>query len=201
MNQGVHSTHSIARRLPWAGGRLSPEPLTLSHGKRNIGTQLRNRSKLVKRMTPARNKGGMHVNGYLHKCLHHKIHPGKQHCKGTHTKRNIHISALPHADTPTPARAKLVWSQGPAETQEPGIVSTLVKEVGDNGRLRKMKLGFGGGPESGRGGNAVLGSGLSRGVQMQRGFAYVLSGPRRYEDQGLHSAKPPAPSQKNKSSA
>lgn len=120
MNQGVHSTHSIARWLPWAEGRLSSEPLTLSHGKRNIGTQLRNRSKLVKKMTPARNKGGMHVNGYLHKCLHHKIHPGKQHCKGAHTKKNIHISALPHADTPTPARAKLVWSQGPAETQERG---------------------------------------------------------------------------------
>lgn len=148
-------------------------------------TQLRNRSKLVKRMTPVRNKGGMHVNGYLHKCLHHKIHPGKQHCKGAHTKKNIHISALPHAHTPTPAPAKLVWSQGPAETQEPGIVSTLVKEAGDNGSLsdwEKMKLGFGGGPESGHGGNAVLGSGLSRGVQMQRGFTHVSSGPRRYED-------------------
>ena len=45
-----------------------------------------------------------------------------------------------------------------------------------------MKLGFGGGPESGHGGNAVLGSGLSRGVQMQRGFTHVSSGPRRYED-------------------
>lgn len=84
------------------------------------GTQLRNRSKLVKRMTPARNEGGMHVNGYLHKCLHHKIHPGKQHCKDAHTKKNIHISALPHADTPTPARAKLVWSQGPARHRNRG---------------------------------------------------------------------------------
>lgn len=55
----------------------------------------------------------MHVNEYLHKCLHHKIHPGKQHCKGAHTKRNIRISAVPHADAPTPARARLVWSHDP----------------------------------------------------------------------------------------
>lgn len=59
-------------------------------------------SKLVKRMTPGGNKDGMHINEYLHKCLHHKIHPGKQHCKGAHTKRNIHISAFPHAATPPP---------------------------------------------------------------------------------------------------
>lgn len=70
-------------------------------------------SKLVKGMTPGGNKDGMHVNEYLHKCLHHKIHPGKQHCKGAHTKKNIHISAFPHADAPTPALAKLVWRQDP----------------------------------------------------------------------------------------
>lgn len=58
----------------------------------------------------------MHVNGYLHKCLHHKIHPGKQHCKGAHTKRNIQVSASPHAHTPTPALA----SSGCSDTQGPG---------------------------------------------------------------------------------
>lgn len=87
-------------------------------------------SKLVKGMTPGGNRDGMHVNGYLHKCLHHKIHPGKQHCKGAHTKRNVHISAFPHADTPTPALAKLVWSRDPKHRNRGRLE---VKEVGDNG--------------------------------------------------------------------
>lgn len=49
----------------------------------------------------------MHINEYLHKCLHHKIHPGKQHCKDAHTKKNIHISAFPHANTTNPTTLKV----------------------------------------------------------------------------------------------
>lgn len=48
------------------------------------------RSKLVKGMTLGGNKDVMHVNEYLHKCLHHKIHPGKQHCR-VHTQRETSI--------------------------------------------------------------------------------------------------------------
>lgn len=76
-------------------------------------------------MTPGGKRDGMHVNEYLHKCLHHKIHPGKQHCKGAHTKKNIHISALPHADTPTPALAKLVWSRDPKHRNRGGFAHRL----------------------------------------------------------------------------
>lgn len=72
----------------------------------------------------------MHVNEYLHKCPHHKIHPGKQHCKGAHTKRNIQISAVPHADAPTPHRpgqsGLMIRNTGTAESLK------LIKEVGDN---------------------------------------------------------------------
>lgn len=106
-------------------------------------------SKLVKRMTPGGNEDVMRVNEYLHKCLHHKIHPGKQHCKGAHTKRNIHISAFPHADTPTPALAKLVWSQGPKHRNQgefPHWLRRLETTVVD--QAKKIRLGFGAGPES-----------------------------------------------------
>lgn len=109
----------------------------------------------------------MHVNEYLHKCLHHKIHPGKQHCKGAHTKKNIHISAFPHADTPTPALAKLVWSQDPKHRNR-GSFSDWLRRLETTAvhQTEKIRLGFGVGPESGHGG--VLGtrlSNLSGGVQ------------------------------------
>lgn len=64
-------------------------------------------SKLVKRMTLVMYKDSMHINEYLHKCLHHKIHPGIQHCKDAHTKKNIHISALPHANATNPCTAEV----------------------------------------------------------------------------------------------
>lgn len=109
----------------------------------------------------------MHVNEYLHKCLHHKIHPGKQHCKGAHTKKNIHISAFPHADTPTPALAKLVWSQDPKHRNR-GSFSDWLRRLETTAvhQTEKIRLGFSVGPESGHGG--VLGtrlSNLSGGVQ------------------------------------
>lgn len=115
--------------LKWTKELVPPHSSRGGRGKRSSALRIRpgtlsqdheeeTGSKLVNRMTLGGNRGGMHSSKYLHKCLHHKIHPGKQHCKGTHTKRNIRISAFPHADTPTPALAKLVWSTG-SETQEP----------------------------------------------------------------------------------
>lgn len=68
-------------------------------------------SKLVERMTLVMYKDSMHINEYLHKCLHHKIHPGIQHCKDAHTKKNIHISAFPHANATNPCTAEVSLSQ------------------------------------------------------------------------------------------
>lgn len=88
-------------------------------------------SKLVKRMTLVMYKDSMHINEYLHKCLHHKIHPGIQHCKDAHTKKNIHISAFPHANATNPCTAEVSLSQ---EQRGGGrkALFTLVKEVGSN---------------------------------------------------------------------
>lgn len=88
-------------------------------------------SKLVKRMTLVMYKDSMHINEYLHKCLHHKIHPGIQHCKDAHTKKNIHISAFPHANATNPGTAEVSLV---TRTEGGGrkALFTLVKEVGSN---------------------------------------------------------------------
>lgn len=102
---GIVSTHSQRGNALMSSSPAACEPQTLSRPTKREWTAPHSReilSKLVKRITLGGNKDGMHINEYLHKCLHHKIHPGKQHCKGAHTKRNIHISAFPHADTPPP---------------------------------------------------------------------------------------------------
>lgn len=74
-------------------------------------------------------KDSMHINEYLHKCLHHKIHPGKQHCKDAHTKKNIHISAFPHANTTNPCTAEVSLVTRMEKNKR--ALFTLVKEVGN----------------------------------------------------------------------
>lgn len=128
LTQG-HVMDATVSRGP-AASRVSLDSFPQTRKRKRMAPSRELPSKLVKGMTPGRNRDGMHVNGYLHKCLHHKIHPGKQHCKGAHTKRNVHISAFPHADTPTPALAKLVWSRDPKHGNRGQLE---VKEVGDHG--------------------------------------------------------------------